>query len=265
MEDNEIEVLWNDFVRLLRSTKREGIEELITWLDNSDFKYAPASTKYHNAKRGGLLQHSLNVYYIMLDLKPLTGFLEIPEDTMIITGLLHDICKTYYYVTDYRNTKNPEGEWVRVPYYTVKDSFPYGHGEKSVSLAQNFIKLTSKEKMMIRYHMAFSRDEASEVSQAYSLFPECLLVSFSDQISTYIMESNEIREDIQAKLLGKNLTECLEKLSIKDINNSEVIINGQTYELAPKDAVVDDKEVIEIISNGCKIKVYSPYKDGLPF
>ena len=37
-----------EFIELLRSTKREGIENLISWLSNkSDFFEAPSSTIYH--------------------------------------------------------------------------------------------------------------------------------------------------------------------------------------------------------------------------
>ena len=42
------------------------------------------------------------------------------------------------YIVDYRNAKI-DGQWEQVPYYTVKDDFPYGHGEKSVLLASRFI------------------------------------------------------------------------------------------------------------------------------
>ena len=50
------------FIELLRSTKREGIEKLIDFLEKTDFFTAPASTRFHSSYEGGLLQHSLNVY-----------------------------------------------------------------------------------------------------------------------------------------------------------------------------------------------------------
>ena len=64
---------------------------------------------------------------------------------LIIIALLHDICKTNYYKVDYRNAKNSFGEWEKVPYYTVDDTIPYGHGEKSVMLISEFVKLTKEE------------------------------------------------------------------------------------------------------------------------
>ena len=81
------------FIELLRGTNREGIEELIAFLEKTDFYTAPASTKFHNCFEGGLLQHSLNVYEA---LKRLVKE-EWPEDTIRIVALLHDICKINYY------------------------------------------------------------------------------------------------------------------------------------------------------------------------
>ena len=118
---------------LLRSTKREGIENLIDFLEKSDFAKAPASTRYHGAYEGGLKDHSLKVYEILKEKVKNANF-DVPEDTIIISSVLHDICKVNYYKTDYRNAKNARGEWEKVPYYTVEDTIPYGHGEKSVMM-----------------------------------------------------------------------------------------------------------------------------------
>lgn len=56
------------FIELLRSTKREGIEKLIDFLEKTDFFTAPASTRFHMSCEGGLLQHSLNVYDCLVNL-----------------------------------------------------------------------------------------------------------------------------------------------------------------------------------------------------
>lgn len=74
-------------------------------------------------------------------------------DTITIVSLLHDICKTYYYAVDYRNTKDENGQWTKVPYYTVDDKIPYGHGEKSVMMLEEYIKLKPVERYAIRWHM----------------------------------------------------------------------------------------------------------------
>lgn len=40
------------FIELLRSTKREGIEKLIDFLEKTDFFTAPASTRFHMSCEG---------------------------------------------------------------------------------------------------------------------------------------------------------------------------------------------------------------------
>ena len=82
--------------------------------------------------------------------------LETPEASVIISALLHDICKTNFYKVDYRNAKNARGEWEKVPYYAVEDTIPYGHGEKSVMMLTEYIKLTNEEKYSIRWHMGYT-------------------------------------------------------------------------------------------------------------
>ena len=53
-----------EFLQILRKVKREGIEELINFLEKSDFFKAPASTRFHGSYEGGLVEHSLKVYEI---------------------------------------------------------------------------------------------------------------------------------------------------------------------------------------------------------
>lgn len=174
------------FVELLRSTKREGIEDLISFLEKTDFFEAPASTRYHGAYKGGLLEHSLKVYEIFKD-KVKNAGLNTSEDTVIISSLLHDICKLNFYKVDYRNSKNANGEWEKVPYYTIDDTIPYGHGEKSVMMITEYIKLTSEEKYAIRWHMGFTepKEQYSTIGAAYKKYPIALLLFEADLEATY--------------------------------------------------------------------------------
>ena len=50
---------------LLLSTGREGMASLLAEMDEMGFYTAPCSTQYHLANKGGLAEHSLNVYQIM--------------------------------------------------------------------------------------------------------------------------------------------------------------------------------------------------------
>lgn len=262
MNDEQIKTNWETFVGLLRSTKRDGIEDLISWLAKSDFKVAPASTKYHNDFRGGLLAHSLNVYYIMYDFINYITFFNIPSESVILTSLLHDICKVYFYKTEMRNAKNEQtGQWEKVPYYTVKDRFPVGHGEKSIIIIQKYIKLSGVEVAMIRNHMGFCRDNEMDVSNLFSMYPESLLLHFADQIATYVPESKDLDGTLKQMLVGRNISESLDLLNKRQTIN----IDGSEYKLALPNATVDNVKIIELDNNGEKVKVYSPHSDGLPF
>lgn len=146
------------FEELMRQVNREGKEELLKYIKKeTDFFTAPASTNFHLACEGGLLQHSLNVYDCLM-LKKQNPVWEpilrdVPQESLIIVSLLHDLCKANFYVKTTRNVKTYEPEkvtaapsrqvkhddmgdfiWETVPGYRIEDSFPIGHGEKSLVL-----------------------------------------------------------------------------------------------------------------------------------
>lgn len=264
MNEEQVKSLWETYTQLLRSTKREGIENLISWLDNeTDFKTAPASTQYHNSYVGGLMQHSLNVYYAMLDFQPIIEFYELKDDTLILTALLHDLCKVNCYYGSLKN-KKVDGEWVQVPYYEYDDRCPLGHGEKSVILIQQYIKLTMLEIQMIRWHMGFTNNEdLRALSKAFRLYQPALLLHWADASATFIKEGapEDVPERFFKKMVGKNITESLE-LSKKQKN---ITIDGFNYELANPNSTVDDLNVITVQNGNDTVKVKSPYGDGLPF
>lgn len=177
-----------EFLRLLRSTNREGMDKLIEFIEKTDFFKAPASTRFHGDYEGGLLEHSMKVYEILKEKVEKSSFpIDVAPESLIIIALLHDICKVNFYKVDYRNAKNEFGEWEKVPYYTVEDTIPYGHGEKSVMMLTEYIKLTSEEKYCIRWHMGFSEPKElyTTLGQAYKKYPLGLLVFEADLEATY--------------------------------------------------------------------------------
>ena len=129
--------------------KREGADKLLAYLcsEGSDFFTAPASTRYHGNYEGGLLEHSLNVYDCLCDIlsrprvKEQYG-IEYSEESIAIAALLHDVCKINFYNVSFRNVKNEMGKWESVPFYTVEDNLPYGHGEKSVYIVSGYMVLS---------------------------------------------------------------------------------------------------------------------------
>lgn len=177
---------------------RPGSDKLLGWLcsENSDFFTAPSSTRYHGSYEGGLLEHSLNVYECLKDYlsrprtKELYG-MDYSEETVAIVSLLHDLCKVNFYAVDYRNAKNAQGVWEKVPYYTVRDELPYGHGEKSVYIVSGFMRLSREEAFAIRYHMGFSGNEdKSLVGQALEKFPLALALNVADMEAAYFLEGS---------------------------------------------------------------------------
>ena len=175
---------------------REGADKLKDYLLKSDFFDAPASSRFHCAREGGLCEHSVNTYNRLL-LNVRKEFGEnwqdfYSEETLAICGLLHDLCKIDFYKVEYRNVKE-NGEWVKKPYYAKEEVLPYGHGEKSVYILCGFIKLSREEAMAINWHMggfdSRVRGGDQSVSDAYSKFPLCVLLHVSDLEATFIDEN----------------------------------------------------------------------------
>jgi len=196
-EERDIAALKQRFIGIYNENiKREGADRLLEYLlsPKSDFFTAPASTRYHGSYEGGLLQHSLNVYDCLYDymnrprVKEIYG-LSADNETIALISLLHDICKVNFYKTDYRNAKNEQGVWERVPYYTVDDALPYGHGEKSVYIITGFMRLTREEAFAIRFHMGFSSaGDVNLVGKAFEKFPLAYALHAADMEATYFLE-----------------------------------------------------------------------------
>jgi hypothetical protein len=179
------------FKNLLLKTGRIGMEGLLKYIDSTDFYIAPASTHFHGAYEGGLLEHSLEVYDNLEKMQD-AYFVNANNASMIIVALLHDICKANFYKTDFRNVKNDIGVWEKVPYYTIEDQLPLGHGEKSVMLLQRFIRLTPDEIYAIRWHMGGFDDAARSYGGGVSLngaMSKCkllVLLCMADLAANYI-------------------------------------------------------------------------------
>ena len=161
-----------NFEKALTFITREGINELVNWLTTeTDFFSAPASTNFHGNYSGGLLDHSVNVlqfalhnFNAIINRKP---DLEYLRESVVISALFHDVCKTNYYIQGEKWTKDSNNKWKSYQGWSVKDTFPYGHGEKSVYLISKFMKLTDAEALAIRWHMG-----ATEMSVNFANSPQ---------------------------------------------------------------------------------------------
>ena len=192
------------FVNIWRTeVKREGADRLLEWLcsPSCDFFTAPASTRFHGSVRGGLCAHSLNVYDCLCDymthsdmgksLRDRSGE-AYTRESLAITALLHDLCKVNFYRETTRNVKK-NGVWETVPYYSIEDDLPYGHGEKSVYIISGFMKLTRDEAFAIRYHMGFSTgapEERGNIGKPLEMFPLAYALVISDMAASYFKEGS---------------------------------------------------------------------------
>lgn len=196
------------FEAMLTQYNRPGMDKLIEYIRKSDFYTAPASTRFHSCHEGGLLEHSLNVADCLLkklDNPVWVDILnEVGQESIIISALLHDICKSNFYVVELKNKKvysdhgkksdsNGRYDWETVPGYTVDDKIPYGHGEKSVMMIEEFMKLKPVERYAIRWHMGYTepKENWNTVSLAIKKYPLVLAIHEADLESTYLIEEEE--------------------------------------------------------------------------
>lgn len=191
-----------EFIELLRSTHREGVEDLLEGLENMGFFTAPASANHHLNTEGGLVQHSLNtckaalmVWEGMAAIEP--GLeKEVERESVIIASLLHDVCKSDIYFRTVKKKKTAIGTWEDNEGYKVSyKNFPMGHGEKSVILLLcNGIALSDDEMLAIRWHMgawginmnSYEDQRCFDTSQ--KLYPLVTIIQVADKLAANIME-----------------------------------------------------------------------------
>ena len=199
------EKLISRFEAELAKIQRPGMDKLMEYIKKSDFYTAPASTKYHLSTPGGLLQHSLNV------LDALRGLLlwnqnesrweylaagkvvdTIPDESVTIMALLHDICKTHFYGTSTRNVK-VNGRWEQQPFYTVNDMMPLGHGPKSAMIVKQYTTLTSQEMYAIWHHMGMNGNYENDnaVGKSIEMYPAVLALQTADMMASRFMEGEK--------------------------------------------------------------------------
>ena len=189
------------FIELYRTyIHRDGSEKLLEFLmsRSSDFFEAPASTRFHGAYKGGLVDHSLNVYECLKDylerprVREIYGLDSVSEESIAIVALLHDICKVNVYRPSKRNVK-VDGQWQSVDTFEFHADRPYGHGEKSVYMITGFMRLTRDESFAIRYHMGFSSeyDDPRSIGYTFEHFPLAFALSTADMEATYFLEGEK--------------------------------------------------------------------------
>jgi len=185
----------------MAKVSREGANKLMGYIRKSDMYTAPASTRFHLSVAGGLLQHSLNVldafreslrknddgtYSYMVAGKNVAT---ITEESMVIMALLHDICKTNFYTVVMKWRKDKNNKWEQYETFEVDDKVPYGHGEKSVMMIEEFMKLKPEERYAIRWHMGYTESDTLSLNNAIDKYPIIWALHSADTKASHFMES----------------------------------------------------------------------------
>ena len=194
-----------EFISLLKSCNRDGMDGVLEDLEDNGFYEAPASASHHLNVRGGLVVHSLNtckaglaVWEAMKTVEP--GLeREVPRESVIIASLLHDVCKSDIYKPGMRRKKNNLGVWEDVPGYNISyKDFPMGHGEKSlVLLLISGLELTDPEMLAIRWHMGpwgvnmNSYEDERNYDAAKLRYPLVTIIHAADSLAAGIMERSD--------------------------------------------------------------------------
>lgn len=159
-----------------------NMQELKSWLKNTDYFTAPASTKYHGCKVGGLYEHSYNVAAILVDWTDRLGLAWQDRRSPYVIGLLHDVCKINNYVFDVENNC-----WKYNPDFERTDE----HGSLSVKMIEEHdFKLTDEEKACILFHMGTWTKDGGDMtySQAIEKYHNVLWVHTADMYASQILK-----------------------------------------------------------------------------
>ncbi len=192
-----MEQLKNEFKSIVNAKiSRDGIEDLMRWLEGTDFFTAPASTRFHGSYEGGLVEHSLAVYKRMVQFADYYDQEAYgterehnwSEETLAIVALFHDFCKIGTYKIELRWRKDAQQRWEQYPTYKKEEDFNFGgHGSKSLYLIQNFLSLEPHEAVAINCHMGqFDATTYSNPSAAFEQFPLAWLLHIADEAATYL-------------------------------------------------------------------------------
>jgi len=176
---------------LFMSTKLGEIitKDFETYLLVNGFFRSPASTKYHGAYEGGLFDHSFAVMNFLVELSAKNNLTWKRAESPFIVGMFHDLCK----IDSYRHPIIGESLAGENFYDTTKWEYNTntdfkGHGDKSILLLCQHMKLTEEEVMCIRYHMgAFvEKDEWRDYTNAVHRFPNVLWTHHADMLASHV-------------------------------------------------------------------------------
>ena len=164
------------------------IKKILDWLHSTDFYTTPASSKWHEVFKSGLVLHTLKVANCATELQVISKFSKVRIEDIILCALIHDWGKIGCYEPYNKNVKNDEtGEWESVPAYKLIDSkFPFGHCTTSLILAQQAFVLSLDEMLALRWHHGdwdVSPKEEWDLRAANAAVPLVFMLQFADRLA----------------------------------------------------------------------------------
>lgn len=258
---------------------RDGVDKLISYLEHTDLKVAPASSKYHMSVEGGLVQHSLNVFMRMIQLvqNEYGDFEHCPytKETIALVSLLHDIAKINYYKIIFRNVKNDEtGVWEKVQSYGQRDEeerFNFSsHEENCLYMLSKFFKLSYDEELAVRFHMGHTDySNIYDVYGAYKHSPLALLLHIADIEATYLDESEsaqKLAEDAYATGEKNKEAENVPEVADENVTEEAVEVEESCDECDDsEDDCVEDNSDSDIDAQAPGSSVFEDDDSDTPF
>lgn len=175
-----------DRIQMLRDTGVAN-KSLIDSLDKIGFFEVPASLKHHGNYDGGLFDHSFEVAITLKQITDGMGLKWAREQSPMIIGLFHDLCKCDQYVRVKRKNETTGRMQFAGWDYNV-NTLLTGHGEKSIMLLASHMTLTAEEILCIRYHMgAYNTDEWNQYDLAIKSCPNVLWTHTADMYASKVV------------------------------------------------------------------------------
>ena len=174
----------------LKATEREGIDELLDYMDKKGFFTSPCSGKYHLCSEGGLAEHTVNVITYA---EKIFDCLCKGEDhtSVVIAAALHDLGKMGQFgKPNYVENVLKSGKVSDTQPFKTNDELLYVYHEiRSVAIAQMFIDLTEEEQFAILYHNGMY----GNLKYAYSgkETPLSLIIHWADMWCARVIEKED--------------------------------------------------------------------------
>ena len=172
--------------------RAEPFARLMTHLEaNTEWLTAPASTRFHLCRKGGLLEHSVNVAETLVKIKGLLSP-KIPDESCVIVGLLHDLGKAgvpgtpQYIPNEPTERQKMYGYPASTPYRFNTDLTYLSVPARSLYLILPFLPLSEDEAQAILYHDGqYVEDNRSVATKETKL---TLLLHYADNWNGFVVE-----------------------------------------------------------------------------